>query len=200
MRSARKKWDARSGQSCGTQVMWNAHCSPRYNDTGGPPAYSRRYADHQNGVHLSMISEPKNWGGKLLVSINCLENFEMLLLSCILYLGLYTTRLCPNKCMGKAILPPPPHFQRWVRGLPLSLCSNITVFCRTSMMCFHCISSGADPGGGGQGGLGPPPHKKISPQTIYGSTIVRRGSRGQRGPCPPYKILDPPMKLDLSIL
>ena len=43
--------------------------------------------------------------------------------------------------------------------------------------------SGVDPGGGGQGGLAPPPlpTKKNSPQTIDGSTIVRRGSRGAKG-------------------
>ena len=50
--------------------------------------------------------------------------------------------------------------------------------------------------GGGARGPCPPPHKTNPPQTIYGSTIVRSGSRGggPRGPWPPpYTILDPPM-------
>ena len=51
--------------------------------------------------------------------------------------------------------------------------------------------------GGPRGPWPPPPppkKKKIPPQTVYGSKIVRRGSRGAKGAlAPPYKILDPPM-------
>ena len=42
--------------------------------------------------------------------------------------------------------------------------------------------------GGGQGALAPPPlPPKKSPQTIYGSTIVRRGSRGAKGALAPLQ-------------
>ena len=62
--------------------------------------------------------------------------------------------------------------------------------------------SGADPGGGGQGGLAPPSPQRIAPPNSQAR--IQRGQeglapppRGPRGPCPPpYKILDPPMVIE----
>ena len=66
------------------------------------------------------------------------------------------------------------------------VCTSVSPSVYHPMCITLCVSPGADPGG--PRGPWRPPHKKFPPQTIYGSTIVRRGSRGAKGAlAPPTK-------------